>query len=201
MTANVKGTTFAIDLAKNIESAKEKASLSVRATAIDLFNRVIEKSPVGNPELWESNKSAVYARETYNLFVDAYNSDLLGDSANLTKSGNLKKGKKKAVKRSSKWLAKEFQLKAGKTYIGGRFRANWVLSFGSPSTAVLEEFDKTGNKAKERISSQMQKYELTEESVFLTNNLPYAERLEYGWSTQAPGGMVRLSILEMKNSV
>jgi hypothetical protein len=26
---------------------------------------------------------------------------------------------------------------------------------------------------------------------YLTNNLPYIERLEYGWSKQAPGGMVR----------
>lgn len=28
----------------------------------------------------------------------------------------------------------------------------------------------------------------------LTNNLPYAERLEYGWSNQAPQGMVRVNV-------
>ena len=28
---------------------------------------------------------------------------------------------------------------------------------------------------------------------YITNNLPYAERLEYGYSQQAPAGMVRVT--------
>jgi hypothetical protein len=32
----------------------------------------------------------------------------------------------------------------------------------------------------------------------MTNALPYARRLEYGWSRQAPYGMVRYSVLEYR---
>jgi hypothetical protein len=31
---------------------------------------------------------------------------------------------------------------------------------------------------------------------YLTNNLPYGERLEYGYSKQAPSGMVRITLAE-----
>lgn len=37
--------------------------------------------------------------------------------------------------------------------------------------------------------------------VYLTNSLPYAQRLEHGWSKQAPRGMVRLSAIEFKRFV
>jgi len=30
--------------------------------------------------------------------------------------------------------------------------------------------------------------------VYLANNLPYAQRLEDGWSQQAPEGMVKLTV-------
>ena len=37
--------------------------------------------------------------------------------------------------------------------------------------------------------------ELAGNVVYLTNNLPYAQRLEYeGWSKQAPAGMVRVNM-------
>jgi hypothetical protein len=32
------------------------------------------------------------------------------------------------------------------------------------------------------------------EIIYLTNSLPYARRLEYGWSKQAPAGMVRITV-------
>lgn len=33
--------------------------------------------------------------------------------------------------------------------------------------------------------------------LWISNNLPYAVRLEYGWSKQAPSGMVRVTLLEL----
>lgn len=36
------------------------------------------------------------------------------------------------------------------------------------------------------------------QSVFIINNLPYIERLEHGWSKQAPAGMVRISKAEVE---
>lgn len=34
-------------------------------------------------------------------------------------------------------------------------------------------------------------------TIEIANRLPYAERVEYGWSTQAPNGMLRLAILDL----
>ena len=36
---------------------------------------------------------------------------------------------------------------------------------------------------------------------YFTNNLPYIRRLEYGWSKQAPNGMVRLTLQEFKRVI
>ncbi|ATE85553.1 HK97 gp10 family phage protein [Salmonella enterica] len=75
----------------------------------------------------------------------------------------------------------------------GRFRGNWQTSGATPVTGVIAGVDPTGNKAVNNaatyIGSAPSWYEFT-----LTNNLPYAERLEYGWSKQAPQGIVRVNI-------
>lgn len=39
------------------------------------------------------------------------------------------------------------------------------------------------------------------DTFFLTNNQPYIRRLEYGWSMQAPAGMVRITVAEFQNIV
>jgi hypothetical protein len=36
--------------------------------------------------------------------------------------------------------------------------------------------------------------------TYIVNGLPYGERLNSGWSTQAPAGFVELSIAEAKNA-
>lgn len=38
--------------------------------------------------------------------------------------------------------------------------------------------------------------EINGDEVVISNELPYAERVENGWSTQAPAGMMRISLLE-----
>jgi hypothetical protein len=35
------------------------------------------------------------------------------------------------------------------------------------------------------------------ENCYIQNNLPYAERLENGWSKQAPHGMVKITLYEL----
>lgn len=36
--------------------------------------------------------------------------------------------------------------------------------------------------------------------IWISNNLPYARRIEYGWSTvKAPAGMVRISMIEIQS--
>ena len=123
--------TFALDLSKAIEKAKDKAELAARKITLELFSNVILKSPVDT----------------------------------------------------------------------GRFRANWNCSIGSMDKSTSAATDKEGSGAIGRVRAEVTKYTLDGRSIYLANSLPYAERLENGWSDQAPQGMVRLSIIETNNAI
>lgn len=75
----------------------------------------------------------------------------------------------------------------------GRFRMNWMASGGTPATGTTDATDKSGNIATGNATSFVLKAADWREFT-LTNNLPYAQRLEYGWSQQAPQGMVRTNV-------
>ena len=78
----------------------------------------------------------------------------------------------------------------------GRLRGNWLISQGAPNRNPVDRDDKSGQETMQEIQKEV----LTttgDESVFLTNNLPYAYRVEFeGWShTKAPKGMVRRNVV------
>lgn len=75
----------------------------------------------------------------------------------------------------------------------GRFRMNWMASGGTPASGVTDATDKSGNIATGNATSFVLKATDWREFT-LTNNLPYAQRLEYGWSQQAPQGFVRVNV-------
>ena len=69
----------------------------------------------------------------------------------------------------------------------GRFRGNWYSSLNEPINSV----DTDG----EGLNTTVAKIDVGDIFYFI-NNLPYAEKLEFGSSDQAPQGMVRLTIEE-----
>ena len=75
----------------------------------------------------------------------------------------------------------------------GRFRMNWMASGSAPSSGTTDATDKSGNIAIGNATSFVLKATDWREFT-LTNNLPYAQRLEYGWSQQAPAGVVRTNV-------
>ena len=75
----------------------------------------------------------------------------------------------------------------------GRFRMNWMASGGTPASGTTYATDKSGNTATGNATSFVLKVPDWREFT-LTNNLPYAQRLEYGWSQQAPQGFVRVNV-------
>lgn len=88
--------------------------------------------------------------------------------------------------------------KAPPGYVGGRFRGNWQVSIGAPKSEMLNRTDAaraTGEAALELATWR------GEGTAFITNNLPYSERLERGWSSQAPRGIMRTTIREFKHIV
>lgn len=82
-------------------------------------------------------------------------------------------------------------------YVGGRFRANWQYGLGAINSATSEKTDASGAST---ISAIVGKVDDTPAGQihYITNSLPYADRLENGWSRQAPNGMVNLTVLEFQ---
>lgn len=133
--------SFALDLSRFCEKAKANAELVVKKIAIDMLGKVVDRSPVGNPELWADPS-------------------------------------------------------AGAGYVGGRFRGNWQVSFDLPAAGETGQIDKSGRQTKQTGSAIIQTYSTGIGSIYLMNNVPYARRLEYGWSGQAPQGVVRVTVAE-----
>jgi hypothetical protein len=82
----------------------------------------------------------------------------------------------------------------------GRFRGNWQVAIGSIPSGTLALDDKAGTATIAKVQAEVLKLEAGQ-VIYLTNSLPYATRLEYGWSNQAPNGMVRLTIMEWNQVV
>lgn len=74
----------------------------------------------------------------------------------------------------------------------GRFRGNWQVGLSAPVRATLETEDKSGAQTIARASQVLNRAKAGG-VIYLSNNLPYAVRLEYGHSKQAPAGMIRIT--------
>ena len=83
-----------------------------------------------------------------------------------------------------------------KGYVGGRFRANWQYGSNAMNLTTTEKIDKDGSSTISALVGAVDENAVGMKH-YLTNSLPYAMRLEEGWSVrQAPSGMVGLTVLE-----
>ena len=87
-----------------------------------------------------------------------------------------------------------------KGYVGGRFRANWQLGVNVRPSGEINGVDPTGEATLGKVLSEIPK-QAAGNIYYLVNNLPYAQALEDGHSTQAPSGMVGLTVLEWASVV
>jgi len=111
------------------------------------------------------------------------------DPANRTKTGRLKKKAR---------VTDSMDINAPAGYTGGRFRGNWQVSFDSPTTDETGRIDKTGNLTKAAGNYTLSLFKVGMSAIYFCNNVPYAYPLEMGHSTQAPGGMVRITAAEFQ---
>lgn len=81
----------------------------------------------------------------------------------------------------------------------GRARGNWQITFNVPAEGTSQQVDPTGRGAISEITAKAAQWK--DGAIWLTNNLPYIERLEYGWSKQAPAGMARVTVREFQSYV
>ena len=78
----------------------------------------------------------------------------------------------------------------------GRLRGNWQTTKDSPAASDINRIQKPkrSGPATDEVNAKVNKPAV----YYLTNNLPYAERIEYGYSkVKAPEGMVRKNVLRL----
>lgn len=123
------------DAQQLIITASEK---TINATLQEMYERIVSRTPVGNPALW-------------------------------------------------KWPAP-------RNYNPGTLKASWQISFGGMREESTGRFVSTDSVINGHgISLQVRGGQST---VNIYNTQPYAWRVETGWSTQAPQGMLRITVAE-----
>lgn len=81
----------------------------------------------------------------------------------------------------------------------GRFRGNWQFGKVVPQ-GELSTLDTSGAATIARIAGQVTNVKAGGE-VWIVNNLPYAGKLEYGYSQQAPSGTVRVTLANLPTAL
>ncbi|MCI1898519.1 MAG: hypothetical protein LKI85_09090 [Enterobacter sp.] len=167
-----------------VDGSKQEMDEVVRRTGIKILGRLVEMSPIGNPDLWQVNQTA----SAYNDAVRDHNAALRNDPANLTKGGRLKRGLR---------VNDSMDVKKPDGYVGGRFKNNWYVGFDSQPTESNDTPDASGQGSNSRGLGVLEVFRVGQvNSIYFTNNLPYAPALENGHSWQAPGGMVGITALD-----
>jgi hypothetical protein len=187
--------------AEAIRAFAEQAEQALDATFREI---VIE---IGNPEIWAANVAhrakATRAADDYDFKVAVRNTLINLNQDNFTKAGNLRKGVKYAKPLTKTEREQNFAvngLVAGQGYVGGRFRGNWQFSIDAPATGELDRIDPSGSQAIADLQAQVQALTIGQ-TAYIVNNLIYAVPLEYGHSTQAPHGMVRVTLANFQRIV
>lgn len=83
----------------------------------------------------------------------------------------------------------------------GTFQNNWLVSIGSPNDDTTMTVGEFAAMSAEAISAfaGTDEFPITyAPMIYLQNNLPYALRLENGWSRQAPGGVLAMTVSELE---
>lgn len=177
-----------------------------RAMGLKILARLIELSPVGDPTKWKVNQAFHLAKTQADYMND------MQRTINQATTGRarLKKGQKllpSTVVRFKKkdgtevsFDQKGYAAKAG--YTGGRFRGNWQIGFGNRPTGQTGIIDPSGAIALANGRDKLMAYDPMRTSlIYFTNNVPYATRLEFGWSSQRPEGMVRVTAANFRKWV
>ncbi|MEX5536045.1 hypothetical protein ABFV54_13050 [Pseudomonas syringae] len=209
MTSKYAGLSgdFAAQITAFAAHATEAIDSSCREIIIEIGSSVIRMSPVGNPDVWAANMAFrdanTRAADDYDFKVSLRNTAINLTESNFTKSGKLKRGVKYAKPLTKTERVQNFNvngLVAGQDYVGGRFRGNWMFGIGAPDGTTTEEVDPTGSKSTARIVNGVLEFHAGD-VAYITNSLPYAIPLEFGHSTQAPGGMVRITVARFQQIV
>lgn len=188
MAARVS-SKFGLRVSQWAEQVKDRQEEVTRVAMFKIFARIVNMSPVGNPELWAANQTAAQ----YNRAVREHNDALRQQPENVGKSGRLKPGRK---------VHDSMDIKKPEGYTGGRFRGNWQIGLDTLPTTETGKIDKSGIPTLATGKGVLERFKVgTTQTIYFANNVPYAVPLEYGHSKQAPNGMVRIAVMEFHDAM
>lgn len=80
----------------------------------------------------------------------------------------------------------------------GRARSNWIAQIGDPARRTVEPYAEgnaggSAEGALSQASHEIDRFRLGQD-IYISNNLPYIERLNQGHSAQAPAGFVEEAV-------
>lgn len=123
----------------NQQLALDASAKTINNTLLQMYKKIVERTPVGDPSLWN-------------------------------------------------WPAH-------KDYHPGTLRKSWTISFNGVQRNVTGQFASSAQVLGNNGLSFKIGNGKTQVAV-ISNPMPYAQRVETGWSTQAPQGMMRITIAE-----
>lgn len=124
----------------------EACSKIINATALQMYKRIVDRTPIGNPNLWHPPY----------------------------------------------WP---------KNYIPGTLKASWNLSFNGVQRNTTGQFSSSDQLVTSGGLSLRLNSTNSNQAITISNPQPYAQRVETGWSTQAPSGMMRITVAEYTSIV
>lgn len=92
-----------------------------------------------------------------------------------------------------------WQSPAPADYRPGSLVNNWFAGIGEPGSLSRRGHNVNGVDSLSQINAISKA--APGKLAYIANPLPYARRVEYGWSTQAPQGMVRISVAEFQRII
>lgn len=78
-------------------------------------------------------------------------------------------------------------------YTAGTFKNNWFVEIGGISPRVRQQPDAGGTASLAEVSKLGALRSNPYVVVYIHNSVPYARRIEHGWSSQAPAGVVTVT--------
>ncbi len=100
----------------------------------------------------------------------------------------------KAVRQTVALIAQELDHRTPRDT--GRLAANWQFGKYSPPTGIVNSVEIAEGAVGRRIATEAVDV-MAGGEVWIVNNMPYAGRIEYGYSQKQPAGMVRTTLANL----
>lgn len=83
-------------------------------------------------------------------------------------------------------------------YVPGTFKNSWSIGIGSVPSSTRRSPDRLGGGSLAEAGKLDALHTNPYVTVYIGNDVPYAWRIEHGWSSQAPAGVVAVTVQSLR---